>query len=120
MKLLLDEHVAVAVARGLDAVGCESVALRDWHGGGYLETADDVILRAAYMQAYTLVTYDLRTLPPLLKQWSEQGIAHGGVVFVDQRTIAPNDIGGLIRGLRRLVEEHGDDEWTCRVMFLSR
>lgn len=96
------------------------MALRDWHAGAYLETADDVILRAAYTQAYTLVTYNLRTIPPLLKQWSEQGIAHGGVVFVNQRTIAPNDIGGLIHGLRRLVDAHRDADWTGRVLFLTR
>ncbi|MGH2487053.1 MAG: DUF5615 family PIN-like protein [Ktedonobacterales bacterium] len=120
MRLLLDEHVGIAVARGLVAAGCEAVALRDWHAGAYLQTADDDILRTACEEMYTLVTYDLRTIPRLLKQWAEQGIPHGGIVFVDQRTIAPNNIGGLIRSLRRLVEAHGDAEWVGRVMYLSR
>ena len=29
-------------------------------------------------------------LPPLLKQWGGDGTAHGGMIFVDVRPIAPN------------------------------
>lgn len=120
MRLLLDEHVAVAVATGLVTRGYEATALRDWHAGRYLETADEVILRAAHDEALALVTYDLRTIPPLLKRWVEQDIPHSGVIFVDQRTIAPNDVGGLIRALVQLVAAHGGADWRNRVMFLTR
>jgi hypothetical protein len=46
-------------------------------------------------QDLTLVTYDRRTIPPWLKAWAEEGRRHGGVVFVDEKTIPPADIGGL-------------------------
>ena len=120
MKLLLDEHVALAVARNLSAPGVEAMALRDWHAGAYLQVADDVILQAAHAEGWILVTYDRRTIPHLLKTWGEQGIAHGGVVFVDERTIAQNDVGGLIRALAQLVNRLGDAEWESREVYLTR
>lgn len=64
--------------------------------------------------------YDLRTIPLLLKEWSEQGVAHGGVILVDERTIAPHDVGGLIRALHHVVQTLGDVSWADRVVFLQR
>lgn len=118
MKLLLDEHISPAVARGLVEADITAEPLRDWHAGAYLEAGDDVILSEAHTAGWTLVTYDRRSIAPLLKTWVEQGLAHGGVVFVDERTIAQHDIGGLIRALRRLAAELGDVEWEQRVVFL--
>jgi predicted nuclease of predicted toxin-antitoxin system len=120
MKLLLDEHLAPVLAQRIVEAGIDRVALREWHAGSYLELPDDTILSAAYQEARTLVTYDLRTIPPLLKTWAEQGIAHGGVIFVDTRTIAPNDIGGLMRALLHLATQLGDVSWENRVVYLGR
>lgn len=120
MKLLLDEHISPSVARGLSATGIEVAPLRDWQGGAYLEAADDLILQAAHADRWTLVTYDLRTIPPLLKLMAEQGVSHSGVVLVDERSLAQNDIGGLIRALTRLVGSLGSASWENRVVFLSR
>jgi hypothetical protein len=53
-------------------------------------------------------------------EWAEAGTSHGGVIFVDQRTLAPNDSGGLIRALVRVWEELGALDWTDRVLFLTR
>jgi hypothetical protein len=66
----------------------------------------------------TLVTYDRRTIPPLLKLWAEEGREHGGVMFVDEKTISPADIGGLIRALAQVSKEAGKWDWTGRVYFL--
>ena len=38
---------------------------------------------------WSLVTYDRRTIPPLLKTWAESGLHHGGVVFVDENGEGP-------------------------------
>ena len=119
MKLLLDAHIPPAVVKATNVEGVDIVALRDWRGGIYLEADDDVILRAAYAEARTLVTYDLRSIPTLLKSWAEQGIAHGGVVLVDEHTIAANDVGGLARALTRLVERLGDIEWENCSTYLA-
>jgi len=123
VKLLLDEHISPAVARGLSSAGAADfvvAALREWQGGAYLEASDALILQAALTDGWTLVTYDLRAIPLLLKEWGEQGIAHGGVILVDKRSIAQNDIGGLIRALSRLVAALGDARWQNRIVSLTR
>ena len=122
MKLLLDEHISPAVAHGLRAAQDELVvaALREWQGGAWLEASDALLLQAAVADGWTLVTYDLRTIPPLLKDWGEQGIAHGGVFLVDERSIAPSDFGGLIRALERLAAALATADWQNRVVFITR
>ena len=40
-------------------------------------------------QKLTLVTYDRRTIPPLLKDWAEEGRPHAGVIFVDEKDHLP-------------------------------
>ena len=35
----------------------------------------------------------------MLKAWGEEQREHGGVVFVDEKTISLNDIGGLVSAL---------------------
>jgi predicted nuclease of predicted toxin-antitoxin system len=119
MKFLLDGHVPPAVARGIPAaLGVEVVALRDWEGGDFLNAEDEFILQAAYATGWILVTYDRKTIPPVLDEWGEQGTAHGGVIFVDAHTIAQDDVGGLIRALVRLIGELGDVDWENRVVYL--
>jgi hypothetical protein len=66
----------------------------------------------------TLVTYDRRTIPPLLKLWAEEERSHGGVIFVDEKTISPADIGGLVRALISLADKAGKIDWTNQVYFL--
>jgi len=120
LRLLLDEHISPDVALGLRrrnrAISVRSMA--EWEDGSYLGQADAAGLRAAAAQELTLVTYDRRTIPPLLKAWAEEERHHAGVVFVDDRTISPVDIGGLVRALARLAKEARSWDWTDRICFL--
>ena len=59
-------------------------------------------------------------LPLLLKTWAEEERTHGGVIFVDEKTISPADIGGLVWVLTRLAKETGKWDWTNRAYFLCR
>jgi len=86
--------------------------------GHSLGQDDFCCLREAAAQGLILVTYDRRTIPPLLKTWAEEDRTHGGVIFVDEKTISPADIGGLVRALSRLVRETGNWDWTNRIYFL--
>ncbi len=121
-RLLLDEHISPEVAEGLRRANKDIVVwwLSDWEGGRFLGLDDDLILREAAAQDLTLVTYDCKTIPPLLKRWAEMGRDHGGVIFADEKTIPASDIGGLIRALQKLFQETARWDWTNRICFLRR
>jgi hypothetical protein len=65
-------------------------------------------------------SYDRRTIPPLLKTWAEEGRTQGDVIFVDDGTISPADIGGLVWALTRLAKETGNWDRTNKVYYLRR
>ena len=122
LKLLLDEHLSPQLAQQFRAkwpnAQIDSVLL--WQGGRLLGAPDELLLAAAHEDGWTLVTYDQATIVPLLKRWGEQGIAHGGVILVDDRTIAANDIGGLIQSLSMVWAEERYADWTNVVIYLSQ
>jgi hypothetical protein len=122
LKLLLDEHISPDVAEGLRRRNRALVVryIAEWEGGDFLGRDDSACLQQAARQGLTLVTYDRRTIPPLLKTWAEEERAHAGVVFVDEKTISPADIGGLVRALKQLARESGRWDWTNRIYFLQR
>ena len=122
LKLLLDEHISPGVAEGLRRrnrpliVSC----MTEWEDGEFLGQQDSDCLKQAATQGLTLVTYDRRTIPLLLKTWGEEERKHGGVIFVDDKTISPSDTGGLIRALSDLSRKTAKWDWTDRVCFLRR
>jgi hypothetical protein len=122
LKLLLDEHISPAVADGLRRRNRRLVVfcVAEWEDGEFLGQHDSVCLQQAATQRLTLVTCDRRTIPPLLKAWGEEQRKHGGVIFVDEKTISPSDTGGLIRGLSNLSGKTSQWDWTNRVCFLRR
>jgi len=121
LRLLLDIHISPRVAEQIrrHRPGCDVVSVRDWRDGSYREAGDDLILAAAQQDDRTLVTYDLRSIAPLLKEWHELGRSHGGVILVDTRTIAQDDIGGQVRSLTSLWDERGMEDWQRTVTYLS-
>jgi hypothetical protein len=122
LKLLLDEDISPDVAEGLRRRDRRLVVryIAEWEGGNFLGRDDSACLQQAAKQGLTLVTYDRRTIPPLLKTWAEEDRTHGGVVFVDEKTIPPADIGGLVRALMRLSKETRHLNWANRIYFLNR
>ena len=121
MKLLLDEHISPSVATGLRRLrpSISVCGLVQWEGGGFFGQDDAACLRRAAALHWTLVTYDRRTIPPLLKTGRGRP-APWGVIFVDEKTISPSDIGGQVRALAALTREAGSWEWTDRVIVLRR
>ncbi|MGC1373347.1 MAG: hypothetical protein WA824_14525, partial [Candidatus Sulfotelmatobacter sp.] len=74
LRLLLDEHISPDVATGVQrrnrSVVILSVVIHSmaqWEGGNFLGKEDSVCLLEAAKKRLTLVTYDRRTIPPLLK-----------------------------------------------------
>jgi hypothetical protein len=122
LKLLLDEHISPAVAEGLRRRdrSLTVLCMATWEQGEFLGQNDSVCLQQASARGLTLVTYDRRTIPPLLKVWAEEGRKHGGVIFVDEKTISPADTGGLVRALSELARTTARWDWSDRVCFLRR
>lgn len=122
LKLLLDEHISADEADGLRRRNRSLIIhwMAEWQGSDFLGKEDPACLLEAAKQDLTLVIYDRRTIPPLLKIWAEEGRRHGGVIFVDEKTISPADVGGLVRALLQLSKEAERWDWTDRVYFLRR
>jgi hypothetical protein len=120
LRLLLDEGISPSVAIELRrrARGMVVYAMAEWEGGNFVGQENCDCLREAAVQELTLVTYDRSAISPVLKEWIEEGIPHGGVIFVDEKTIPPSESGGLAAALIALAKEPGDWEWTNRVIFL--
>ncbi len=77
------------------------------------------LLGEAALQAMTLLTFDLKTIPPLLRAWGERGIDHGGVILVDNKSFAQNDINGISKAILELWELQGSLDWKNRCFFLT-
>jgi hypothetical protein len=122
LKLLLDEQISPEVGEGLRrrSKGIEAQWLAQWEGGRFLGLADSLLLERAAAKGLTLVMFDRKTIPPLLKLWAETGRDHSGVIFVDEKTIAPSDFGGLIRALQKLWKETAEWDWVNRIILLRR
>jgi hypothetical protein len=120
--LLLDIHIPPAVAAGVVArrPNCTVVSLRDWRDGAYRSAADADILKAAHDEGLTLITFDLRSIRPLLRAWGTERRVHAGVILIDERTIRQDDVGGLIRSLTHLWDHRSHEDWTNVVEFLRR
>jgi hypothetical protein len=119
--LLLDEHLSPVVAAQVQAKQPAVVirSVHHWRGGDLLGQDDGPLLAAAAEEALTLVTYDQKTIAPLLVVLALLGRSHAGVIFVDDRTIASSDIGALVKALLALWEECRAWDWTDRIVFLS-
>jgi hypothetical protein len=120
LRLLLDIHIKPDVAAGVAAHRPDSPveSLRDWKGGRYRTMSDSDILAAVHQDGMTLVTYDVKSIPLLLRAWGTIGRSHSGVIFVDHKTILANDVGGQIRGLVYLWDTRGHEDWTNMVDYL--
>lgn len=73
------------------------MAVRDRVGGGYEADSVEQLLLAPAGDVSVLMTYDCQTIPPLLKEWAETGRHHTGVILIDEKTLSPRDIVGLLR-----------------------
>jgi len=121
LAYLLDEHISPTVAEQLRTrnarIRVESVYR--WQSGALAGQPDSALLRAAAAEGLTLVTYDLRTIPDLLRELAAEKESLCGVLFIDDATVRSNDYGGLVRSLLAHWEKHHEEDWTNRVAFLA-
>lgn len=118
---LLDENISPVVA---DQVAAKNPAMvlhsvLRWQEGTLIGQPDSRVLRAATQAGLTLVTYDLKTIPPLLTELASDNEIHAGVLVVDDASIRNHDLGGLVTALLAHYERYGAQEWTNRIAFLT-
>ena len=122
LRFLLDEHLSPEIVSAVHAEHQEIsvVSMNHWENGQYKGLDNGVVRAKTHEQGLTLVTYDLKTIPPLLVQWAQRGIPHAGVIFGSSHTISTSDIGAIARALIHVWLEYGDLDWTNRVTYLTR
>src|SRR5947209_16976648 len=120
LRLLLDIHIKPVVATQVLRIRpeCPIESLLRWHDGAYRTATDTEILEAAHRESSTLVTYDRRTIPLLLRNWALRDRPHAGVIFVDGKTMRMDDVGSQVRSLTAEWDAHQHEDWTNRVQYL--
>jgi hypothetical protein len=121
MLLLTDENLTPLVAEQIQSKRADIAitSLHRWREGAFLGKADGLLLEAAQTENLTLITYDQKTIPPLLMELANAGIDHSGVIFVDEQTIASHDVGGLVKAVIALYDGCAEWDWTNRISFLD-
>ena len=122
LQLLLDEHLSPKVVRQFLARQPRGkiASVLDWEGGKHAGIPDAVLLSEAGRLEWTLVTYDQATIPPLLKAWAEEGLDHGGVIFLNDSRFPQRDLGAILRALLHVWSEGRNQDWTNQVVYLDR
>jgi hypothetical protein len=122
VKLLLDGHIKKAALAALRrrCPGLDIFHIADWRGGTYRSETDADILAACFEENRTLVTYDQRTIPGLLREWASLERPHAGVIFDDRFSVPPNNPGAVAAALSNLAEDLSDEDMTNVIRYLRR
>ena len=120
MRVLFETHIAKATLDALAKIAPEIEAehLARWKEGELRNAADADILAACHEDKRVLVTFDLRTIPDLLRHWAAEGRDHSGVVFADADTVKPNRPADVAVALRALADEIGSADTQNMIRFL--
>jgi hypothetical protein len=121
LALLLDENISPVVAEQIRGKRPDIAILciHEWREGNYLGVPDEAVLTAAFEEGLTLVTFDTQILSDLAFLF-ETGVSFAGLIFVDDKTIANQDFGALIRALIYLWDQEHDADWNNQLVFLPK
>jgi hypothetical protein len=122
VKLLLDGHIKKAAGPVLQrrSSGLDVIHIANWRGGLFRTADDEDILVACAEENRVFVTYDLRTIPGLLRRWALEERSHAGVIFGDRASVPPNDPGAVASALLSLFRDLREANMTNVVRFLRR
>ncbi len=121
LSFLLDEQISPEIAQQINNKHSEIpiFSIHTWKNGNFLGVADEAILRIAALKQLTLITYDQKTIPPILVKWGQANINHAGVIFINYRSISPNNFGGLIKAIIWLGQTQKNSDWQNRIVYLQ-
>ena len=121
LRLMLDENISYVIAEQARLKHPQILidSVHTWREGAFMSEPDDLLLAALHTEAWTLVTYDRKMLSerPYLFDGT---VSHSGVLFMDKRTVAPYDIGGLVLALCDFWLAHQNDDWNGRIAYLKK
>lgn len=119
LSFLLDENLSPVVAERISQKrpDIHVQSIHHWREGEYLSVPDLLILEAAHEDGLTLVTYDTQILSELAYRFEEE-VPFSGLIFVDDKTIPPNDFGRLVKALIYLWDAQSEMDWKDRLVYL--
>lgn len=119
LSLLLDENISPVVAKQIlqkrPEIRIQSV--HHWRDGEYLSVSDLLLLESAHEDGLTLVTYDTQILSELTYRFEEE-VPFSGLIFIDDKTVASNDFGRLVKALVYLWDAQSERDWKDRLIYL--
>jgi hypothetical protein len=120
LSLLLDENISPEVAAQIHQKrpDIRIISIHTWQDLLFMAEPDELILTDAAAQGLTLVTYDQKTIMPVLVLWGYVGTDHAGVIFIDDLSIATHDFGSIIRSLIALWDASHQEDWTNIITYL--
>jgi hypothetical protein len=121
LSFLLDEQISPEIAKQI-TIKCPDLpifSIHTWQQGHYLGVGDEIILKAASVAELTLITYDQQTIPPILWEWGQANINHAGIVFIDYRSIPPNNFGKLVKAIIWLWDTQNQADWQNPIIYLQ-
>jgi hypothetical protein len=121
LSFLLDEQISPEIAKQIakKRLDIPIFTIHTWHNGNYMGIDDETILKAAAAEKLTLITYDQKTIPPILSEWGQANINHEGVIFIDYRSIPPHKFGSLVRAIIWLWDTQNQANWRDRIIYLQ-
>lgn len=106
IKFLMDEHVPLAITRGLQKREVDVLTVQE---AGLDHIDDRLILAFALEHERVIFTQDEDFLA-----LNQEGVKHAGIVYVHQQT----PIGAVLRGLLLVHEALTQEEMRGKVEFL--
>ena len=121
LSFLLDEQISPEIAKQITIKRPDIpiFSIHIWQQGHYLGVADEIILEAASNEELTLITYDQQTIPSILLELGRANSHHAGIVFIDYRSIPPNNFGQLVKAIIWLWDTQNQANWQNRTIYLQ-
>jgi predicted nuclease of predicted toxin-antitoxin system len=113
LRLLIDENIDHRILRGL----LRRIPQLDFvipSHAGLAGLKDSELLRWAAQEDRTILTHDIKTMPPFAKQLLAQGEPMAGVIVVPDRL----GIGAAIKDLELLIECSSQSDQRDRIVHL--
>lgn len=119
MKLLLDEHLRLPIARLLRDRGHDVVAVLE--RPDLIGMLDEIVWKIAIAEGRTVVTENARDFVPATRATNAAGRAHPGLILVSPKTVmrSRDATGFLVEALHRLAVANPGDSFSDRVTWIE-